>query len=87
MEKNECVYSVQSWLGVPHACIQDRASSALAGNMQDVLKRMTEHQEPVLEDVKQVGAEDDTGACSSPSEQLISATQWEETWATSSTWY
>lgn len=38
MEKNECVDFAQNWLRVPHAYVQDSATSALAGNMQDVLK-------------------------------------------------
>lgn len=74
MEKNECVHSAQSWLGVLHAYVEDCASSALTGNMQYVLKRMKEHQKQVLEDMKQVGAKNDIGACSSLPEQLISAT-------------
>jgi len=41
--------------------------------MQDVLKCMTEHQEPALEEVKQMGDKDDKGLCSTHSKQLISA--------------
>lgn len=51
MEDNECVRCAQSWLGVPHAYVEDCAASAQAGNVRYVLKLMKEHQKQVLEDM------------------------------------